>query len=74
MIITDMCDRLILDTFGGFINTCPNQKLCTEVISYLTPIQMGEKEAGESLQTTREEADAYFAAEDEFVTRTEMYM
>ena len=44
MIITDMVDRLILDTYGGFINTCPDQKLCSEIIPYLAPIQMGEKE------------------------------
>lgn len=43
MIITDMVDRLILDTYGGFINTCPDQKLCAEIIPYLAPIQMGEK-------------------------------
>ena len=49
MIITDMVDRLILDTYGGFINTCPDQKLCSEIIPYLAPIQMGEKEAGEIL-------------------------
>lgn len=38
---TDMVDRLILDTYGGFINTCPDQKLCAEIIPYLAPIQMG---------------------------------
>ena len=52
-IITDMVDRLILDTYGGFINTCPDQKLCAEIIPYLAPIQMGEKEAGEILMVTR---------------------
>jgi len=49
MIITDMVDRLILDTYGGFINTCPDQKLCAEIVPYLAPIQMGEKEAGGNL-------------------------
>ena len=58
MIITDMVDRLILDTYGGFINTCPDQKLCAEIIPCLAPIQMGEKEAGEILMVTREESDS----------------
>jgi len=74
MIITDMVDRLILDTYGGFINTCPNQKLCAEIIPYLAPIQMGEKEAGEILMVTREESDMYFAAEDQAVTMAECQM
>jgi len=74
MIITDMVDRLILDTYGGFINTCPDQKLCAEIIPYLAPIQMGEKEAGEILMVTREESDMYFAAEDQAVTMAECQM
>lgn len=28
IVLTDMLDRLILDTTGGFINNCPNQELC----------------------------------------------
>uniref|UniRef100_UPI004055BA34 hypothetical protein n=1 Tax=Agathobacter sp. TaxID=2021311 RepID=UPI004055BA34 len=74
MIITDMVDRLILDTYGGFINTCPDQKLCAEIIPYLAPIQMGEKEAREILMVTREESDMYFAAEDQAVTMAECQM
>ena len=74
MIITDMCDRLILDTYGCFINNCPDQNLCREIIPYLTPIQMGDKAAGEILMVTREESDLYFAAEDEMVTMTENLM
>ena len=64
MVITDFVDRLILDTCGGFIDTCPDQKLCMEINPHLAPIQMGEKEAGEILQLDRDQADAYFAAED----------
>ncbi|WP_268890689.1 hypothetical protein [Clostridium porci] len=43
-------------------------------MSKLAPIQMGEKEAGEVLAVTREEADAYFAAEDQAVTMAECQM
>lgn len=65
MIITDFNDQFILDTIGGFINRCPDQGLCREIIPYLAPIQMGEKEAGEILMVSRDEADAYFGVADE---------
>lgn len=74
IIITDMVDRLILDTYGGFINNCPDQELCKKIIPYLAPIQIGDKEAGEILQISRDIADAYFAAEDEAVTMAELSM
>ena len=72
IIITDVCDRLILDTIGGYLNNCPDQKLCGEVISFLAPIQMGEKEAEEVLGVRREIADAYFNREEEQAIWAEM--
>lgn len=74
IIITDLCDRLILNTCGCFIDSCPDQKFCMEILLFLTPIQMGEKEAGEVLGMSRAEADQYFAAEDEAVTMAELGM
>lgn len=74
MVITDFLDRLVLDTCGGFIDTCPDQKLCMEINSHLVPIQIGEKEAGEILQLDRQQADAYFAAEDRAATMAEYGM
>ena len=74
MVITDFVDRLILDTCGGFIDTCPDQKLCMEINSHLAPIQMGEREAGEILQLDRDQADAYFAAEDRAAAMAEYGM
>lgn len=74
MVITDFLDRLILDTCGGFIDTCPDQKLCMEINSHLVPIQVGEKQAGEILQLDRQQADAYFAAEDRAATMAEYGM
>ena len=74
IVITDMCDRLILDTCGYFLDNCPNQKLCREIHPFLIPIQMGEKEAGEVLGVDRGVADKYFAAEDEAVTMAELSM
>ena len=66
--VTDMCDRLILDTYGGFINQCPDQNLCREINSHFVPVQMGEKSAGEVLSVDRKAAEEYFALEDEAVT------
>lgn len=74
VIITDVLDRLILDTCGGFLNNCPNQDLCKEIISYLAPIQQGELPAGEELAVTREQSNSYFAEEDEMVTMAECGM
>ncbi len=74
MVVTDMCDRLILDTYGGFINQCPDQNLCREINQHLVPIQMGDKEAGEILIVSRDAAEAYFAMEDEAVDMAECRM
>lgn len=46
IVITDMCDRLILDTCGYFINSCSNQEFCKKIHPFLIPIQMKEKDAG----------------------------
>ena len=40
IVITDMCDRLILDTCGYFIKSCPNQE------SVLNPDPDGRKGRG----------------------------
>lgn len=74
IVITDICDRLILNTCGYFIDTCPNQEFCKEIQPFLHPIQRGEKEAGEVLFVSREQADRYFAAEEEAVTMAEFGM
>ena len=68
IVITDMCDRLILDTCGYFINSCPNQEFCKEIHPFLIPIQMGEKDAGEVLSVSRDVAEQYFREEDEAAT------
>lgn len=74
IVVTDILDRLIVDTCGGFLNTCPDQNLCHEIISFLAPIQMGEKEAGELLVIGRQQAEEYFAAEDAAATMAEYGM
>lgn len=74
MVFTDMLDRLILDTSGGFIMTCPNQELCRQIIPILAPIQMGESEAKEIPMVTREQYEAYGRYEDEMAAMAEYGM
>lgn len=74
MVLTDMVDRLILDTAGGFINNCPNQELCRQILPILAPIQMGETEPKEFPIVTRELYDKYCQLEEEGVMRAEIAM
>lgn len=74
MVFTDMLDRLILDTSGGFIMTCPNQELCRQIIPILAPIQMDEAEAKEIPMVTREQYEAYGRYEDGIVAMAEYGM
>lgn len=74
IVITDVLDRLIVNTCMGMLDVCPDQKLCGRIIEYLAPIQLGEKEAGEILAVERNVADEYFAMEDEEVTMAECQM
>ena len=74
MVVTDILDRLIVETCGGFLDRCPDQKLCGEIVQHLTPIQMGEKETGEILAVDRIQADEYWAMEDAAVTMAEYRM
>ncbi|MEY8331223.1 hypothetical protein AALB81_18195 [Lachnospiraceae bacterium 48-33] len=74
IILTDLADRLILDTIGGFIDRCPNQELCRQIIHVLAPIQMGEEEAKEIPIVNRETYDAYGRWEDGMVTAAELGM
>ena len=67
MVITDVMDRLIVDT-------CPDQKLCRELIGRLAPIQMGEQEPGEILAVDREMSEEYFREEDQMITMMELSM
>jgi hypothetical protein len=74
MILTDMVERLILNTFGEFINQCPDQKLLKEILKDLIPMQMGEKEPNEILIADETEYQALLAEEDRQVTEAELRM
>lgn len=65
IIVTDVLDRLVVNSRLGMLDSCPDQELCKEIIRHLAPIQMGEKEAGDLLSVSRGAAEEYFAAEEE---------
>lgn len=74
MILTDLADRLILNTFGEFINHCPNQEFLQEVLKELVPMQMGEKEPIEIVATSEDEFQKLIYEEDQRVTEAELRM
>ncbi|MDT3698357.1 MAG: recombinase family protein [Thermincola sp.] len=63
MILADALDRLVLDTFGEFINRCPDQKLLLEITKELVPMQLGEKEPVSIPIVSVEEAQAFWSQE-----------
>lgn len=74
MILTDLADRLILNTFGRFINRCPDQEFLQEVLKELVPIQMGKKEPTEIVTATEDEFLKLLYEEDQRVTEAELQM
>ena len=74
MILTDLADRQILNTFGEFINQCPDQKLLQEILKDLVPMQLGEKEPDSILIADEAEYRAFLDEEDRQVTEAEMRM
>lgn len=57
--LTDSLDCFVLDTFGNFINRCPDQNLLAQVMQSLGPIQMGEAEVPPFFCPTIQEVEAY---------------
>ncbi|MFI3226635.1 MAG: resolvase [Clostridia bacterium] len=75
VVVTDMLDNLVCDSmFGGFLNHCPDQNLCKDIVGYLAPIQMGETEVKDVLSATDAEMNEYLMAEDEMITSYEISM
>lgn len=65
ILLTDILDRFVLDTFGGFINRCSDQTLLSEIKKTLTPIQTGETEAKPALCATADEVEMYYENQKE---------
>lgn len=74
IILTDQADRLILNTFGEFINQCPDQAFLQEVLKNLVPMQMGDKEPSEILTVSEDEFEKLLYEEDQQVMETEYKM
>ena len=74
IIVTDLFDRLVVNTQMCFLDTCPDQQLCRKLIASLAPIQTGECESGNPLAVSRETADEYFCEEEQAVTAAELAM
>lgn len=74
IILTDQLDRLILNTFGEFINQCPDQAFLQEVLKELVPMQMGEKEPSKILTASEDEFAKLLYEEDQQVTEAELRM
>lgn len=74
MILTDLADRLILNTFGEFINRCPDQGFLQEVAKELEPMQMGEKEPAEIVAASEDEFQQLLYEEDQRLTKAELRM
>ena len=43
MVLTDLFDRLILDTIYGYIDHCPDRDLLKQILPHLIPIQQSEE-------------------------------
>lgn len=74
IIVTDVMDRLVVNTRLGMLDTCPDQRLCGEIIRHLVPIQMVEKETGEILAVSWDAAEEYFLEEEQEVAMVECWM
>lgn len=74
MILTDRLDRLVLNTFGEFINCCPNQKLLQKILKDLVPMQMGDKEPVSIPVAGEEEVQTFWDEEEQNVIKTEFRM
>lgn len=74
IVLTDQADRLILNTFGEFINRCPDQAFLQEVLKDLIPMQTGEKEPSEILTASEDEFAKLLYEEDRQVMEAELRM
>lgn len=63
MILTDTLDRLVLDTYGEFINRCSDQKLLQEITKELVPMQLGDKEPVDIPIASVDEAQTFWGQE-----------
>lgn len=59
MVLTDIWDRFIVDTIGGFIDHCPDRAFLGALLTHLIPIQQGEHEPEDFPTVTRDKYKLY---------------
>ncbi len=59
MTLTDRMDMVLLNTYGEFIDKCPDRQLLQAVLQHLVPIQCGEAEPKDVVSVTRDTYDLY---------------
>lgn len=74
IVLTNQIDKLLLNTFGQFINQCPDQAFLQKVLKELLPMQMGEKEPDDILVANEKEFQELLYKEDQKVTEAELRM
>ena len=74
MILTDRADRLVLNTYGEFINRCPDQELLQEILKGLVPMQMGDKAPVSIPVAGEEEVQSFWDEEEQNVMEAEFRM
>jgi hypothetical protein len=74
IILTDMLDRMVPNTFGEFINHCHDQELLQQILKDLIPMQLGEKEPVSILIASEAEAQTFWDEEEREVMEAEFRM
>lgn len=59
MVLTDLFDRLILDTIYGYIDHCPDRNLLQQILPHLIPIQQSEESPKSFPMAAYDTFDAY---------------
>ena len=59
MVLTDLFDRLILDTIYGYIDHCPDRNLLQQILPHLIPIQQSDESPKSFPMVAYDTFDAY---------------
>lgn len=59
MVLTDLFDRLILDTIYGYIDHCPDRNLLQQILPHLIPIQQSDESPEPFPMVAYDTFDAY---------------
>lgn len=65
IVITDLLDRPVVTAFGCFLDRCRDDALRNSILSYLLPMQQGEKPVKDVFTPAREQFEAWYAEHPE---------